>query len=87
MRDCPNLKSQDKGSGQAQANGSSDAQNKNHLYSLRSRDEKETSPDVVTRMLKVFSIDVYVLLDPGATLSFVTLLVVKKLDIFTRYFA
>ena len=32
-------------------------------------------------MLKVFSIDVYVLLDPGATLSVVTPLVTKKFDI------
>ena len=32
-------------------------------------------------MLKVFSIDVYALLDPGATLSFVTPLVAKKFDI------
>ena len=31
-------------------------------------------------MLKVFSIDVYVLLDPGATLSFVTPLIAKKFD-------
>ena len=32
-------------------------------------------------MLKVFSIDVYVLLDPGATLSFVTPLIEIKFDI------
>ena len=32
-------------------------------------------------MLKVFSIDVYALLDPGATLSFVNPLVNKKFDI------
>ena len=32
-------------------------------------------------MLKVFSIDVYALLDFGATLSFVTPLVAKKFDI------
>ena len=35
---------------------------------------------MVTGMLKVFSIDVYVLLDPGATLSFVTPLIAKKFD-------
>ena len=34
-------------------------------------------------LLKVFSIDVYALLDPGATLSFVTPLVDKKFDIFS----
>ena len=32
-------------------------------------------------MLKVYSIDVYVLLDPGDTLSFVTPLVAKKFNI------
>ena len=35
----------------------------------------------MTGMLKVFSIDVYVLLDPRATLSFVTPLVAKNFDI------
>ena len=35
----------------------------------------------MTGMLKVFSIDVYVLLDTNATLSFVTPLVSKKFDI------
>ena len=39
-RDCPNLKSQDKGSGQAQASGSSDAPKKNYFYALRSRCEQ-----------------------------------------------
>ena len=36
---------------------------------------------MVTDMLQVFFIYVYSLLDPGATLSFVTPLVAKKLDI------
>ncbi|XP_069146008.1 uncharacterized protein [Solanum lycopersicum] len=36
---------------------------------------------MVTDMLKVFSIDVYALLDPGDTLSIVTPLVAKKFDI------
>ena len=81
MRDCPNFKSQDKGSVQAQASGSSDAPKKNRFYALRSRGEQETSPDVVTGMLKVFSLDVYALHDTGATLSFVTPLVAKKFDI------
>ena len=40
--------------------------------------EQSTSPDVVTGMLKVFSVDEYALLDLGATLSFVTPLVPKK---------
>ena len=40
MRDCPNLKSQDKGSGQVQASGSRDAPKKNRFYALHSRGEK-----------------------------------------------
>ena len=38
--------------------------------------------DVVTTMLKVFFIKVYVLLDPGATISFINHFVAKKFDIF-----
>ena len=34
--------------------------------------DQEDSPDVVTSVLRVFDIDVYAFLDPGATLSFVT---------------
>ena len=74
------MEGQYKGSGQAQASGSSDAPKKNHFYALRSRDEKETSPDVVTGMLKIFTLVLYVLLDPGATLSFVTPPVSTKFD-------
>ena len=49
---------------------------------LRYRGEQETSYDMVTGMLKVFSIDVYALLDPDANLLFITPLVSKKIDIF-----
>ena len=58
MRDCPNLKIPDKGSVQAQVSGPCDAPKKNRFYSLRSRVEQETSPDVVTGVLK-FSILMY----------------------------
>ena len=69
-----------KGSGQAQASRSNvDALMKNHFYAVLSRGEQESSPDVMTNMLQLFSIDVYALLDPGATLSFVTSLVSKSL--------
>ena len=81
MRDCQNLKSQDKCSGQAQASGSSDSPKKNRFYALRSRAEQDTSPDMVTGMLKIFTLDVYALIDPGDTLSFVTPLVAKKFDV------
>ena len=36
---------------------------------------------MVTCMFQVFSIDVYALLDPGATLSSITPLVAKKFDV------
>ena len=66
------------GSGQTQVSGSNEAPKKNHFYDFCSRGEQETSFDVVTGMLKSSSIDVYALLDPGATLSFVTPLAAKK---------
>ena len=37
VRDCPNVRSQDKGSGQAQASGSNEGPKKNRFYNLRSR--------------------------------------------------
>ena len=81
MRDFPILKSQDKDCGQAQASGSSDAPKKNRFYALRSRGEKDISLNVLIGRLKVFSLDVYALLDPCATLLFVTPLAAKKFDI------
>ena len=44
----------------------------NCLYAINSRQEQEDSPDVVTGMIQVFNFNVYALLDPGASLSFVT---------------
>ena len=43
--------------------------------------DKDTSPDVVTGMLKTFTLDVHALLNPGATFSFVTPLVAKRFDV------
>ena len=80
------MKSQYKGNVQAQANGSSDDPKKNRFYALYSRGDQETFPDVVTGMLRVFSIDVYSLLDPGATLLFFTSLVAKIFDILPDIF-
>ena len=72
-----------KRSGQAQASRSNvDAPMKNHFYGLPSSGEQECSPNVVTGMLQVFSIDVYALLYPGTTLYFVTPLISRKFDIF-----
>ena len=81
MRGCRNWKSHEKGSVQDQASDSSDAPKKNRFYGIHSRGEQETSPDVLISMLKIFTLDVYVLLDPSATLSFVTPLVAKMFDI------
>uniref|UniRef100_M1DGU5 Gag-pol polyprotein n=1 Tax=Solanum tuberosum TaxID=4113 RepID=M1DGU5_SOLTU len=53
----------------------------NHLYAITSRQEQENSPDVVTGMIKVFTLNVYDLLDPGASLSFVTPYVAMKFDV------
>ena len=47
---------------------------------------QENSPDVVIGMLKVFSIDIYVLLNFDAALSFVTPLIVKRFGIFHEHF-
>uniref|UniRef100_M1AKM7 Gag-pol polyprotein n=1 Tax=Solanum tuberosum TaxID=4113 RepID=M1AKM7_SOLTU len=44
----------------------------NRLYALQAHQDQEDSPDVVTGTLRVFDLNVYALLDPGATLSFVT---------------
>ena len=44
----------------------------NNIYSITSFQEQENSPDFVTSMIKVFSLDVYSLLNLGASLSFVT---------------
>ena len=67
VRSYPNVRTQDKGSGHAQASGSNDVQKKQRFYALHSRGEQEIYLDVVTGMLKVFNIDVYALLGPGAT--------------------
>ena len=78
VRDCPNKNGKDKKSGKA--SGSNDAPKKNLFYAFHSRGEQKTSPDVMTGMLKVFSIDVYAFLDPRDTLYFVTPLIAKKFD-------
>ncbi|KAH0657055.1 hypothetical protein KY285_031937 [Solanum tuberosum] len=53
----------------------------NLLYAITSCQEQENSPDVVTGMIKVFTFDAYALLDPGASLSFVTPYVANKFDV------
>ncbi|XP_070054234.1 uncharacterized protein [Nicotiana tomentosiformis] len=45
------------------------------------RQDQESSHDVVTGILSVSSYDIYALVDPGSTLSYVTLLVASKFGI------
>lgn len=71
VRDYPNIRGQDKGSGQVEASGTSfEAKKMNHFYALRPRDEKEKSPNVVKHMLQVFYIDVCALRDLDVNFSF-----------------
>ena len=63
VRDCPNVRGQVKGSCQSQESGSNKGPKKNRFSALCSRGEQETSPNMVTSMLKVFFIDVYALPD------------------------
>ena len=44
----------------------------NRLYAITSHQEQENSPDVIMGIIKVFTFDVYTLVDPGASLYFVT---------------
>ncbi|TMX01426.1 hypothetical protein EJD97_024532 [Solanum chilense] len=65
---------QKKGSMKSQSSGSNvEPPKKNHFYAL---------PSKVTGMLQFFYIDEYDFLDPGATLSFITPLIARKLDIY-----
>ena len=57
--------------GQCQARGGQAPKN-NRFYALHGRQEYEDVPDVVTGMLRVFHLDVYALIDPGANISFVS---------------
>lgn len=78
VRDCPIIKARGKKSNLYQASGPNlDAPKKKRFYDLRSRGEQEDYPDVVTDILQVFSINVYALLDPDATLSYVAPFVSK----------
>nr|AAT39297.2 Gag-pol protein, putative [Solanum demissum] len=93
MRECPKNR-QGNGGNRAQSSSvvpldmtaprgatSSTGGGANRLYAITSRHEPENSPNVVTRMIKVFAFDVYALLDPGVSLSFVTLYVANKFDV------
>lgn len=44
----------------------------NHLNVMSTRQEQEDSPDIVTGMIRFFTLDCYVRMNSGATLSFVS---------------
>ena len=82
VKDFPNVRSQGKGSIQYQSSGPRfEAPKRNQFYALKARGEQENSPDIVTSMLQVLSINFYALFDLGATLSFVTPMVARKFDV------
>ena len=49
-------------------------------YALYARQDLEGSPNVVAYMLYFFNLDVYALLYPGATLSFVSLYITVQFN-------
>ncbi|XP_070054422.1 uncharacterized protein [Nicotiana tomentosiformis] len=52
-----------------------------HFYAMRGRQSLEASPNIVTGILTVQSHNVYALIDPGSTLSYVTPYVAMELGI------
>ncbi|XP_070013394.1 uncharacterized protein [Nicotiana sylvestris] len=54
---------------------------RNRLYALADRQDIEARGDVVTGTLTIFTFDVYALIDPGSTLSYVTPYIAKKFGI------
>ncbi|XP_070032756.1 uncharacterized protein [Nicotiana tomentosiformis] len=66
------------GRGQDRGRGSSSGVNHNRIYGLAGRHDQETSPDVVTYILTIFSHDAYALIDPGSTLSYITPFIAGK---------
>ncbi|KAK4726764.1 hypothetical protein R3W88_031681 [Solanum pinnatisectum] len=63
------------------SSSTSGGQRQNRLYALEAHHDQEDSPDVFTGMLRAFDLDIYGLLDPGATLSFVTPYIMVKFDV------
>lgn len=52
----------------------------NNIYGIDSFQEKEDLPGVFTDMIQQVNFDIYALLDPGASLSFVTPYVAMNFD-------
>ncbi|XP_070040820.1 uncharacterized protein [Nicotiana tomentosiformis] len=68
-----------RGRGRSGASSSSDPQYR--IYALADRQDHESSPNIVTCILSVSLYDVYALIDPGSTLSYVTPSVSRKFGI------
>ncbi|XP_070046515.1 uncharacterized protein [Nicotiana tomentosiformis] len=69
------------GRGRGRGRGSSSGSNQNHNYALAGQQDQESSPDVVTGMLTIFSHDAYALIDRGSTLSCITPFIMGKFGI------
>ncbi|XP_070034817.1 uncharacterized protein [Nicotiana tomentosiformis] len=69
------------GRGQGRGRGSISGGHKNCSYALAGRQDQESSPDVVTGMLTIYSHDAYALIDPGSTLLCITPFITAKFDI------
>ena len=69
------------GRGRGRGGASSSGGPSNRLYGLASRQDQEASPNVVTGILSIFSRDVYALIDPGSTLSYISPFVASKIGI------
>ena len=71
VKDCSHVKIQVKGNIKSQSRAPSyEAPKRNHFYALNRNAEQENSRDVVIGMLPVFYVNVYALLDLGATIYF-----------------
>ena len=95
MRECPNLKKGCENQSNKALSSLVDPPNRaaprrstshnsggaNCLYAITSRQDQENSPDVVTGMIKFFTFDVYALVDPRASLSFVTRYIANQFEI------
>ena len=66
VRDCPQTMNEAKRGTQPRlnANAAAELPKRNKFYALKGREEQEKYADVVTGKLHVFTLPVYVLLDP-----------------------
>lgn len=64
--------------GRGRGGATSSGGQQNRIYALSGRQNLNSSPDVVTGVLFVFSINVYAVIDAGSTLSYITPFVASK---------